>query len=199
MNFKGKGGDYENPALGSFAAVCFKIIDLGTQDVLWQGQKKRQHKVFISWELSQKMKDGRPFAISKKYTVSLGEAAALRKDLEAWRGKKFTQEEIDVFSEKSILGKACLITLVASKDGQYVNVGNVTAVPAGLPIPALVNPLCFLSLNKDEFDQKVFDGLSDKMKASIMSSPEWAELKGLPPEAHHGDDAPSESTEEVPF
>lgn len=195
MNFKGKGGEYENPELGAFSAICYKVIDLGTQDVVWQGSKKRQHKALISWELSQKMKDGRPFAISKKYTVSLAENAALRKDLEAWRGKKFSQEELDTFTEKSILSKPCLLTLVSSKDGQYVNVGNVTVLPAGMPVSPQINPNVFLSLQKEEFDQKVFDGLSDKLKAQIMLSPEWHELKGTKLNSH--EDAPSE--EEVNF
>lgn len=198
MNFKGKGGDYEQPELGSFAAICFRVLDLGTQDILWQGQKKRQHKVLISWELSQKMKDGRPFTIAKKYTLSLAEAAALRKDLESWRGKKFTPDEIETFSEKNILGKPCLITLVSSKDGQYVNVGNVTAVPSGLPVPSQVNPSVFLSLQKEEFDQKVFDALTDKMKATIMLSPEWHELKGLPV-GTASDEAPTGDEEPAPF
>jgi hypothetical protein len=195
MNFKGKGGDYEKPELGSFAAICYKIIDLGTQDVLWQGQKKRQHKILVSWELSQKMKDGRPFSVSRAYTVSLHEKAGLRKDLEAWRGKKFTTEELDMFNEKKILGRPCLLTLVSSADGQYVNIGNVTALPSAMPAPAQVNPSTFLSLEKEEFNQAVFDALSDKLKAKIMLSPEWRELKGIKEEPEH-DDIPGDAQDD---
>jgi len=35
--------------------------------------------------------------ISKRYTMSLGEQSTLRKDLESWRGKKFTPEELQGF------------------------------------------------------------------------------------------------------
>lgn len=199
MNFKGKAGNYEKPELGSFAAICVRILDLGTQDVVdFQGKKKLMHKVLVSWELDQKMKDGKPFIISKKYTVSLHEKANLRKDLESWRGREFTPEEVDAFTEKSILGKACLISLVASKDGNYVNVGGVTSLPKGMVPPVQVNPSVFLSLDPNEFSQAVFDGLSDKMKATIMLSPEWMELKGEKHEGPVQEEEPS-ATEEVPF
>ena len=50
------------------------------------------------------MEDGRPFAVSKTYTASLFEAAALRKDLESWRGKSFTEEELGGFDISKLLG-----------------------------------------------------------------------------------------------
>ena len=185
MNFKGKGGDYEQPEVGSFAAICYKVVDMGTQTTSYKGEDKKAHKLIIYWELGQKMKDGRPFSVSQRYTVSLHEKANLRKTLEAWRGKKFSQEDLDTFNEKKILGRPCLLSLVASEDGKYINVTNVTSVPVGLPIPEQVNPSSFLSLQKEEFDQTVFDALSDNLKAKIMLSPEWRELKGLPPEQEH--------------
>ncbi len=38
----------------------------------------------------------------------------------------------------------------------------------------------YLSLEKGEFKQEVFDELSDRMKETISSSPEFAALSGKP-------------------
>ena len=46
----------------------------------------------------------KPRAISETYTNSLGEKANLRKMLENWRGRAFTQEEMDGFDLRNVLG-----------------------------------------------------------------------------------------------
>jgi hypothetical protein len=197
MNLKGKGGNFEKPEPGLFAAVCIQVVDMGTQESEYQGKKKHQRKILVTWEIDQKMKDGRPFLSRKQYTVSLMETANLRADLESWRGRPFTQEEIDTFTEKNILGKPCLLTLVPSKDGKYINIGNVTGLPKGMTAPVQVNPSTSLSLEASEFDQSVFDTLGDTIKAKIMLSPEWKILKG-----DNGEHVPTDEggpAEEVPF
>ena len=40
---------------------------------------------------------GRRFDVARVYTLCLHERAALRKDLESWRGRKFTEQELDGF------------------------------------------------------------------------------------------------------
>jgi hypothetical protein len=53
------------------------------------------------------MRDGRPFAMFKNYTLSWSEKANLRLDLQSWRGKPFTQEEMRRFDLETILGAWC--------------------------------------------------------------------------------------------
>ncbi len=50
------------------------------------------------------MEDGRPFGVFKTYTASLFEAAALRKDLESWRGKSFSEQELKGFDITNLIG-----------------------------------------------------------------------------------------------
>ena len=129
----------EVPPAGTFPARCYQIIDLGHQTTSFEGQAKVVPQVRISWELSETMADGRPFSISKDYTASFGPKATLRKVLESWRGRAFTQEELSGFSLENVLGKPCMISVVhkPSKDGTqtYANVGNVMALPKGLDCP----------------------------------------------------------------
>ena len=89
-----EGGSFTPVPAGSHLAVCYRIIDLGTQKVVFQNENKFLRKVMVSWELpDEKMDDGRPFVISKRYTWSMHEKATLRKHLEAWRGKGFSEED----------------------------------------------------------------------------------------------------------
>lgn len=178
---KNEGGDFELPPAGTHLAVCYRVIDLGTQQGEWKGQPKLQHKIMISWELpSEPMSDGKPFAISQFYTFSSYERARLRQDLEGWRGKAFTEADFGPggFDIKNILGKACLLNIVhADKNGStYANIASVSAVPKGMPlVPGTLVPVYF-SLDRNAFDRKVLEGLSQNLQGKITSSPEYKAL-----------------------
>ena len=81
-----------------------------------------------------KMKDGRPFAIFKNYTLSWSEKANLRLDLQSWRGKPFTQEEMQRFDLKNVLGAWCMLNIIErpgkNDNKMYTNVDGVTPVPS---------------------------------------------------------------------
>jgi len=171
-NDKG-GADFEMTPEGVYTGRCYKIIDLGTQTTTGQFGTKEQHKVMVAWELigndDQKMEDGRPFSVTQWYTVSLHEKAKLRADLEAWRGKKFTKEELDGFDLGNVLGAYCMIQVVHDETGKYANVQSIMAYKGTKPAP--VNPNVVFDI--DEPDMAVFDAMSDNMKAKITSAPEW--------------------------
>lgn len=171
------GGDYETTPEGVYTARCYRIIDLGTQTGAEIFGRKQQHKVMISWELIGKDdprmtegdNKGKPFSIHKRYTVSLGEKASLRQDLEAWRGKKFTADELKGFDLGKILGQYCTIQVVHSEDGKYANVNAIMAHKGDKPEP--VNPDLIFDIDKP--DMQVFETLSDSIKGTIMQAPEW--------------------------
>lgn len=165
---------FQNPPPGTYGAVCYQVIDLGTQAIQWEGDTKLQRKVRIAWELDEKMTDGRPFITSKKYTVSFNEKARLYNDLISWRGRPFTQEELKGFDPANLIGAPCMITLV--QKGEYVNVASIAKLPKGMTPLTPVNPtVCFLL---DKFDQKVYDALSNSLKDQISSSPEYIAIVG---------------------
>lgn len=197
------GGDFQPPPSGTHLAICYRVIDLGTQTVEWQGDKKHQRKVLISWELpSEPMEDGRPFTISRRYTFSSSEKATLRQHLEGWRGKRFLESDFGPggFDIQNILGKACLLSIVHnSKDGKtYANIQSVSAVPKGMEIPKPSNPPLYFTLERTRFDRKVMEGLSQKLQADISNSPEYkallepvdADPRDYPPPSYPDDDIP---------
>lgn len=166
------GGNFPLVPEGVYTARCFKIIDLGTQWIEWAGEKKEQRKVLITWELLDdevKMEDGRPFAATKQYTATLDERGRLRPDLEAWRGKKFTDAELEAFDLKTVLGAYCTIQIVHDETGKYANVNSIMAFKGEKPKP--VNP--DVAFDIDEPDMEVFATFSDKMKEKIQAAPEF--------------------------
>jgi hypothetical protein len=186
------------PPAGAHIAVCFRVIDLGTQKVEWQGDIKFQRKILLSWELpNETMEDGRPFSISQRYTFSSSEKARLRKDLESWRGRKFTEADFGPggFDIKNVLGAACMLSIVhETKDGKtYANISGVTGVPKGMPKPTPTNSMVYFSLDRERFDRAVMEGLSDNLKTTIKNSPEYQELTRpapAPDESGYGEPPP---------
>ena len=75
-----------------------------------------------------------------RYTLSLHENAALRRDLQSWRGRAFTETELAGFDLKTVLGVPCMITLVHSPDGKYANIQAVAGLPKGMEAPPQVLP-----------------------------------------------------------
>lgn len=166
------GNDYPITPEGQYTARCFKIIDLGTQWVEWMGDKKQQRKVMITWELldkTVKMSDGKPWAATKKYTNSLDERGRLRPDLESWRGKKFTEAELEEFDLIKVLGAYCTIQIVHDETGKYANVQTIMAYKGDKPEP--VNP--DVAFDIDAPDMQIFETFSDRMKEQIQSAQEW--------------------------
>jgi len=198
VNAGNGGGDFEQCPAGSFAARCYQIIDLGHQTFEWKGEAKVAPKVRITWELNEMMADGRPFSISKEYTASIGDKANLRKDLEAWRGRPFSAEELRNFSLENVLGAPCLLGVVhkPSKDGSktYANVGSVMALPKGMSAPELVNPAVKFDIG--EFNKAIFDSLSSYVQKKILMSKELEE-NGIPAPQEQAE--PEIDSEEVPF
>ena len=173
----GNGGNnnFAPVSEGVHTARCYQIIDLGHQTTEYQGTVKVLPKVRITWEIcDEQMTDGRPFSISKEYTASIGIKATLRKDLEAWRARKFTDAELANFSLENVLGKPCMISVVhkPSKDGTqtYANVGNVMALPKGLDCPPQHNPSVKFDIN--EFDHEVFESLPEWLRTKILMAKE---------------------------
>lgn len=201
-------GNFERCPSGMHLARCYRIVDLGTQKTEYLGQVKYLHKIMIAWELHGtddngqpiKMNDGRPFSIFKNYTLSWSEKANLRLDLQSWRGKPFTSEEMRRFDLKNILGAWCMLNVIdreGNNGNTYSNINGVTPVPGvikqnGLPQPVNKNEI----FNLQEPDMVLYESFSDNLKTKIASSPEWQKLQGQPERVPGSDDDVGEN---VPF
>lgn len=197
-------GDYENAPAGMHVARCVGLIDLGTQTVTWQNDVKHQRKVRLVFELPEaKMTDGRPFSISRRYTLSLSKKSALRRDLVSWRGREFTKEEEAGFELKNVLGAPAFLNVI--EEGEYANISTISPIPRKTKAPKQINPSTYFSLDPGEFDPKLYAALGEGTKEIIAKSPEFQALTsdgGSQADASEDADAPpsdADVDDDVPF
>jgi len=171
---------------GTYVARCYSMIEIGTIETEFNGEKKKAHKVSITWELPTELavfnedKGPEPFVVSKTYTLSMHEKSTLRKDLESWRGKGYTDEETKRFDITKLIGQPCLLSVIQQpgvKDPSktYVVISSISKLMKGQECPDQINPTRILSY--DNFDWKIFENLSDYMKDKIKSSEEFQRLQ----------------------
>jgi len=184
---------------GSHLARCYRIIDLGTQKTTFQGESRSIKKVMFQWEVHSEDDDGplktdkgEPMSISKNYTLSLSDKAVLRADLEAWRGREFTREELRGFELKNVLGAWCLITVTKAtgNDGkEYTNITAVSPVPKAMKqnLPNPFNQVGIFYI--DDPDMEMFGTLSERIRQKIMETPEWKSRSTPQPSSNFDDDA----------
>jgi hypothetical protein len=122
---------------GTHAAVCVDIVDLGDVKVSFGGKEKTQHKIRLVWQIDELMQNNKPYIASKRYTLSLHEKAALRKDLESWRGRAFTDAELEGFDVETVLHAPGLINVMhTKKDGDtWANVTAIMKLLKGMEAP----------------------------------------------------------------
>jgi hypothetical protein len=120
---------------GLHQAVCVDVVDLGMQ----KGQFGEKHKVELRWQTEMENEDVQPtrrFQLRKWYTISLHEKSNLRKDLECWRGRKFTEDELKGFDLEKLLGVNCQLQVIhnITDDGKtYDNIQAIVPHNAKLP------------------------------------------------------------------
>lgn len=178
------GADIEPIPAGVYVATCYGVIDLGTHYSPTFGNEA--HKALIQWEIPEVRgefeRDGKrvnlPRAISKRYTLSLSEKSNLRRDLESWRGRKFTAQELAGFDLRAILGAGCQLQIVheTNKEGRtHATVAAIMALPKGVPRPKPENAPVFFSFEEGDDRPALPPGLPEWVTKIIAESREWRE------------------------
>ena len=179
------GGSFTPVAPGMHLARCYRIVDMGTQKTDFQGQVKHLQKVMLQFEVHGEDEDGKPLvtakgepmSISKNFTLSLAEKATLRLDLQAWRGRPFTADELRGFELKNVLGVWAMITAARAlgKNGkEFTNIVSINPVPVTIKragLPEGFNKLSSFDIDKP--DMELFETFGNGLREKISSSPEW--------------------------
>lgn len=196
-----KNTERQLPEAGATVGVLFSLVDLGTQEVTWDGETKWTPKLRLAFELPEQVIEGevtengkttkvtKPMVVSIELTRSLGERATLRKHLETWRGQAFTSKELASFSLKNLLGKACLLTLVhkTSQAGRnYCAIQGIAKLPKSMKAPAKTeNDHVFYEIEQGEGGQ--FSELPEWLQEKIRSSKEFSGASSAPKAADNTD------------
>ena len=200
-----KGTNYEPIPAGNYVARCYSMIHIGTVTENVMGTDKQLNKVRLTFELPTETKvfkeenGEQPHVISKEFTLSMHEKATLRKMLESWRGKGFSEQEAKGFDITVLCGKPCMLNVIhkPSKDGSkvYAEISSISSMPKGLQCPPQVNPDFILSY--DNFNNEAFEKLPDFIKDKIKSSAEYKKL--MDPSHTEAEPASVEAEDDLPF
>ncbi len=177
---------FENPPAGVYPVRLYRIVDLGTQPVEYQGQIRHARKIAFTFELlgDERMSDGRPYSITKRMTASLANKSALRSFLEQWRGRAYKDEELaDGLDLSRILGQYGLANIqegISPTGAAYVTIASISPLPKGFTKPEPVNPAVLFDL--DAPDWSVFEGFSERLRETIAKSPEYAKARASAPQ-----------------
>lgn len=180
----GGGGSFTPVPPGMYLARCYRIVDLGTQKSEYKGVMKSLRKVMLQFEVHGEddagnaivTAKGEPMSISKNFTLSLAEKATLRTDLQTWRGKEFTADELRGFELKNVLGQWAMLNIsksLGNNGKEYTNIATINSVPKQLraTLPVASNKVAMFTI--DDPDMTMFETFSNSLKEKIESSPEW--------------------------
>ena len=175
MILQDTGSTFEPAPSGVHVARLYRLIDLGSQAGNYNGKTRHNRKLLFTFELlgDERMDDGQPFSISRRFTATLGEKGALRPFLESWRGKKYTPDELKAgLPLEKMLGAYGLINLVENeREGRiYSNIASISPLPRGMEKPEGHNPLQLFDLSAPDWD--VFANLSERLQETILDSAE---------------------------
>lgn len=127
---------------GVYTAQCVGLVDMGEQ--FSEIYQKATPKIRLIWAIvgetftdaegNEQMR-----TMGKEYSLSLSNKAALRKDLEAWRGKPFSEEELKGFNMANLLNKPCQLQLItkSKNDKSYSDIASIMGLPKGMQVEPL--------------------------------------------------------------
>lgn len=199
----GGGGDFTPVPEGTHFAVCDMVVDLGKQRTTYMGDTTIKHQVYIRWQIpaertewtdGEGVKHEGPMVIGKTYTSSLSEKANLRKDLQAWRGKVFTEDELKKFDISKLLGAPATISVThkpRESGGVYANVTSIGGLPKGLDKPqAEGEPLIYGDEDAEAYE-RLPKWLKEKVDGRVQdAAPEVADERNPPAYADLDDEVP---------
>jgi hypothetical protein len=166
------------PPAGAHTAVCFRVIDLGTQQTPF-GVK---HQIYIGWELpDERMGNGQPFTIGRYYTYSSDERATLRGDIQGWLGRPLSNSDFGKFDLTTLLGTTCTLGVKHETKNDKMRAAIASVMRAAKGTPArlpLINDAVALSLNDRPFDFAAYEALPSWLRETVAKSPEYSAVNG---------------------
>jgi len=151
VHIRPRKNDFETPPTGNQIAVCSAFIYLGFQERHPKAKEgPPQEKIALRFEFPKHRlkyrdrntgedKEG-PMILWTQYTLSLFQQSHLAKLVKNWMGKEFKTIADEMgYDFTEMLGQAGLVNVV--QNGDYTNIGDVTPLLQGMPVPKAELPL----------------------------------------------------------
>jgi hypothetical protein len=175
-----KSKSFDPVPAGTHVARLYQIIHIGTTSFEYKGEMKQSDKIRLTFELCNERKvfnegeEPRPFSISREFGYSMSPKSHLRPFIEGMAGVKMHDDEAYNFETDSLLGEACLLSVVhVEKEGNtYANIQSASPLIKGMEAQPLYNKTQTIDVNTITDDELAAlpQFLQDKIKASL----EWA-------------------------
>lgn len=195
---KSEGGAPIAPlAEGVYVGTCYMLAKIGEQ--YSKAYDKWNDQLIIGWQINGETVtvDGteQPRTMFNFYNAKLGEKTNLQRDLECWRGKRFTADELEGFDLQNILGTACQLQVVHSHrdDGSVrAYIKGIMALPKGMPADKPTETVLF---DIDDDMEKVSE-FPKIVQTMVSKSRQWQESHGSAPAADPFGEPPAEVDKE---
>jgi hypothetical protein len=137
---KSDGAKYAPAPEGQYVAVCVDFVLLGDAVDQYQNNEPRiVTKGALVFQIEDENADtGKRYEPAIEFNLTFGEKASLRKFLENWRGKPYTNEEARKGAPLHKLAGQCGVITVTHKTSiatgrSYAKITNITPLMKGLP------------------------------------------------------------------
>lgn len=182
---------YEGVSEGAHIAVCQMIVDMGMQEGTY-GLKPQVYIRFevpgerVSYTNDQGVESEGPRVIGKGYGYTLGPKATLRKHLESWRGRAFTEAELmdsegnPIWDITKLLGVPCQLSVVKNENGTSV-ISTIMGLPKGFPPPKAEGDLIVYDSDNTGSLIKLPPWMQDKIKTAGQKSDSHNHVDQSPP------------------
>ena len=178
MIVKDNAKDFEKFPTGLQPAICCGVHDLGVQPGF---QGALTHKCVLIFEMAERRTEGdfagKRFIVTQTYSASLNEKSNLSKDLESWRGRKFTAAEREGFDLDTVVSVNATLNMIEKTKKS----GGISTI-IGTILPPLKEAEKLTAENPPDF------------------MPKWIRvLLGQEHEGEYGDEVGGEFDDDIPF
>lgn len=164
---------------GVYIAVCVYSIDLGEQLCEFKDKTKSYiNQVRLGFELIGETVeiDGKqePRVLSRTLNFTRSKNGGLRKFVQSWLGKAFTDDEFNELDTNNLVGMPAQLSVVLSESGEYANIDTIMQLPRGMTAPAPVSAL--ICYDMEPWDDAAFAALPDWAQEQIKKSTQYQKL-----------------------
>ena len=189
--------------VGVHPARCYAMVSIGTQPSR-NPKYEPSFQVVLQFEFPNEQIEidgvSRPMAMSQFLNAYLGspnKPSNTNKFLSAWRGRAFTEAELDGFDLSKVVGAPGLLNVIhEQKDGKTnAKILSISPLPKGMTMSGQLNPPIIYEIEQGE--DKTFQSLPEWLQKMIRTSAEFNKAA----RAHEAPPAsPAEpESDDVPF
>jgi hypothetical protein len=172
---------------GTYLGICYGIIHVGNSPDTYNGETYMKNRLRLLFEIPSEThvfdeeRGAEPRVMSKEFTFVISDNSHLKKDLQSWRGKPFTPEELKGFNIFNVIGAPCMLSISVKtskkSNREYNLINGISKVMKGLDVPNLHQELlmCHYDYKQPEFHfSAVWDKLPKYIRAEIKKTEEYA-------------------------